>query len=128
LSEITVIALPDIGPGGSSTNNVKIKSYVDPSKGVLPLTLLQYDYQIKESPHMRLQQTATRCNTAYTPVVLSHTVGESPYLSSAAYSEKALYTNLDICAGEVFVDYDNRDNTLRDVTFNLKVTNRYHAE
>ena len=39
----------------------------------------------------------------------------------AAYSEKALYTNLDICAGEVFMDYDNRDNTLCDVTFNLKV-------
>lgn len=37
LSEITVIALPDLGPGGSSTNNVKIKSYVDPSKGALLL-------------------------------------------------------------------------------------------
>ncbi len=35
LSEITVIALPDVGPGGSATNNVKIKSYVDPFKGTL---------------------------------------------------------------------------------------------
>lgn len=33
LSEITIIALPRSGPGGSSTKDVKIKSYVDPSKG-----------------------------------------------------------------------------------------------
>ena len=39
LSEITVIALPDVGPGGSATNNVKIKSYVDPSKGTLHFVL-----------------------------------------------------------------------------------------
>lgn len=46
LSEITVIALPDVGPGGSTTNNVKIKSYVDPSKGAWCPALGHNDWQM----------------------------------------------------------------------------------
>jgi hypothetical protein len=46
LSEITVIALPDVGPGGSATNNVKIKSYVDPSKGMLQLAFGSNDWHM----------------------------------------------------------------------------------
>jgi hypothetical protein len=47
LSEITVIALPDVGPGGSATNNVKIKSYVDPSKGTMHSAFGYKDWQMQ---------------------------------------------------------------------------------
>jgi len=43
LSEITIIAMPESGPGGAPTKDVKIRSYVDPAKGGLLFVFVSFD-------------------------------------------------------------------------------------
>ena len=134
LSEITMIALPEGGGGGGSggapARDVKIRSYMDPAKGMQLLLVLFFKTGVDvmsrplwpDSAVVKPARTWTwythqaACSDRqqiYKGSQTRHQGFCAKYLRDipthcAGHSDKALYTNLDIDAQMLFSHYENR--------------------